>query len=258
MFRRFASELQINDALRGSDSQLYPRPPPKPSKPLPRPPHSSEVLYCELNAAVPTDCNVTKQPLCQKNSFVEQLTAKENGMRSCRNSETSYLILGDNDSLSSVDPLTTQTETGKESSMFVTPVLEMVSSFRPNAFESKLLPPENKPLETAMLKRVKELLMNNDAKTVALHILRMDCKVNEICTPFNMANDPPTQLQMKQPWFRSAALVFCLVQSSEPKMCPSLLKVQDVDRIYCDNFCFCVRISSRVKSCDCIMLVQHG
>lgn len=179
MFRRFASELQISDALRGSDSQLYPRPPPKPSKaPFLRPPHSSEVLYCELNAAVPTDCTTTKKPLCQKNSFVEHLTAKENGMRLSRNSETSYLILGDNDCLSSVDPLTAQAETGKESSTFVAPVLEMVSSFRPNAFESKLLPPENKPLEMAMLKRVKELLTNNDAKTVALHILRMDCKVN--------------------------------------------------------------------------------
>ncbi|XP_060088222.1 breast cancer anti-estrogen resistance protein 3 isoform X1 [Heteronotia binoei] len=181
MFRRFASELQISDALRSSDSQLYPRPPPKPSKaPFLRPLHSSEVLYCELNAAVPTDCSVTKQPLCQKNSFVEHLTAKENGMCSSRNSETSYLILGDNDSLSSVDPLTTQTEMGKESSVFVTPILETVSSFRPNAFQSKLLPSENKPLEVAMLKRVKELLTNNDAKTVALHILKMDCKVARI------------------------------------------------------------------------------
>ncbi|XP_077189037.1 breast cancer anti-estrogen resistance protein 3 isoform X2 [Paroedura picta] len=182
MFRRFASELQISDALRVSDSQLYPRPPPKPSKAAPflRPQPPSEALYCELNAAVPTDCNATKQPLCQKNSFVEHLTAKENGMRSSRNSETGCLILGDNDSLSSVDLLTTQTETGKEGSTFVTPVLEVVSNFRPNAFESKLLPAENKPLEMAMLKRVKELLTNNGAKTVALHILRMDCKVARI------------------------------------------------------------------------------
>uniref|UniRef100_A0ACB8F3F7 Breast cancer anti-estrogen resistance protein 3 n=1 Tax=Sphaerodactylus townsendi TaxID=933632 RepID=A0ACB8F3F7_9SAUR len=191
MFRRFASELQINDAVRSSDSQLYPRPPPKPSKaPLLRLLHSSEVLYCELNAAVPTDGSVAKQPLCQKNSFVEHLTAKENGIHSSRNSETSYLILGDNDSLSSVDLLTTQTETGKESNTFVAPVLEMVSSFRPNAFESKLLPPENKPLEMAMLKKVKELLTNNEAKTIALHILRMDCKVNSIGVPFNKGNDP--------------------------------------------------------------------
>ncbi|XP_053104559.1 breast cancer anti-estrogen resistance protein 3 isoform X2 [Hemicordylus capensis] len=182
VFRRFASELQISDALRGSDSQLFPRPPPKPSKvPFRRPPHSSEVLYCELNATIPTDCWVTKQPSCEKNSFVEHLTAKENGMHSSRNSETSYLILDNHEALlNSVDPLTAPPDRSRESSIFVTPVLEMVSSFRPNDFESKLLPLENKPLETAMLKRVKELLTNNDAKSIALHILRMDCQVARI------------------------------------------------------------------------------
>ncbi|XP_053247639.1 breast cancer anti-estrogen resistance protein 3 isoform X1 [Podarcis raffonei] len=182
MFRRAASELQLIDALRGSDSQLYPRPPPKPSKvPFLRPPHGSEALYCELNAAFPTDCGVTKQPLCQKDSFVEHLATRENGTHSSRHSKRSYLILGDNDSLlSTADPLVAQTEMGKESSVFVAPVLEMFSSFRPNDFESKLLPSENKPLETAMLKRVKELFTNNSAKRIALHMLKMDCKVARI------------------------------------------------------------------------------
>ncbi|XP_061489744.1 breast cancer anti-estrogen resistance protein 3 isoform X2 [Rhineura floridana] len=182
VFRRVASELQINDALRGSDSQLYPRPPPKPSKvPYLRPLYGSEALYCELNAALPTDCGVTKQALCQKNSFVEHLATKEYGTHSSRHSETSYLILDDSDSLlSSAEPLLAQTEMSKGSSVFVTPVLEMVSSFRPNDFESKLLPLENKPLETAMLKRVKELFTNNNAKIIAMHILKMDCKVARI------------------------------------------------------------------------------
>nr|XP_020644310.1 breast cancer anti-estrogen resistance protein 3 isoform X2 [Pogona vitticeps]XP_020644311.1 breast cancer anti-estrogen resistance protein 3 isoform X2 [Pogona vitticeps] len=178
VFRRFASELQINDVLGGSDSQLYPRPPPKPSKvPFQRPPHGSETLYCELSTALPTDCRMTKQPLCQKNSFVEHLTAMENGTH-CE--MTDMIVDSSNSLLNSVDPLPPQSEIGKDSGAFVKPVLEMVSSFRPNDFESKLLPLENKPLETAMLKRVKELLTHNTAKIVAQHILRMDCKVARI------------------------------------------------------------------------------
>lgn len=60
---------------------------------------------------------------------------------------------------------------------FVMPLLETTSSFRPNDFESKLLPPENKPLETAMLKRAKELFTSNDPKVIAQHMLSVDCKV---------------------------------------------------------------------------------
>ncbi|KAJ6658425.1 hypothetical protein lerEdw1_020129 [Lerista edwardsae] len=180
--RRFTSELQISDALRGSDSQLYPRPPPKPSKvPFLRSPHNSDVLYCELSTSLPTDCWEAPQHLCQEDSFVEHLATKENGMCSSRNSETSYLILDGSDSLpSSVEPPALQTKRSRDSSIFVAPVLEMVSSFRPNNFESKLLPLENKPLETAMLKRVKELFTNNNAKIIALHMLKMDCKVARI------------------------------------------------------------------------------
>lgn len=44
-------------------------------------------------------------------------------------------------------------------------------------FESPLLPPENKPLEMAVLKRVKELLAEVDARTAAKHITMVDCRV---------------------------------------------------------------------------------
>ncbi|XP_034293196.1 breast cancer anti-estrogen resistance protein 3 isoform X1 [Pantherophis guttatus] len=175
VFRRFASELQISDALRGSDSQLHLRPPPKPSKlPFLRPLQGLEVLYCELNAALPTEGRPTKQSLCPTDSFVEHLTTQDNGTHSS-------LILDDGDSLlSSADPHTAQLEISKECPTFVTPAIEKVSSFRPNHFESKLLPLENKPLETTMLKKVKELFVNNDAKVIAQHILKMDCKVARI------------------------------------------------------------------------------
>ncbi|NWS04770.1 BCAR3 protein, partial [Motacilla alba] len=181
--QKVTSESQLGEALRGSDSQLCPKPPPKPSKaPLMKPPdsplasHSSEGHYCELNPdRHPT---AAKQPLCQKNSYVEHLTRKERA--AFRNSETSYLILDDDPAMNPADPLEASVQMAEEDSIFSAPVYETVSSFKPNDFESKLLPPENKPLETSMLRRVKELFTNNNPKTIAQHILRMDCKVARI------------------------------------------------------------------------------
>ncbi|NWY96290.1 BCAR3 protein, partial [Loxia curvirostra] len=181
--QKVISESQLGEALRGSDSQLCPKPPPKPNKaPLMKPPdsplasHSSEGHYCELNPArYPT---AAKQPLCQKNSYVEHLTQKERA--TVRNSETSYLILDDDPAMNPADPVEAPAQMAEEDSIFSAPVYETVSSFKPNDFESKLLPPENKPLETSMLRRVKELFTNNNPKIIAQHILRMDCKVARI------------------------------------------------------------------------------
>lgn len=137
--------------------------------------HSSEGHYCELNPARhPT---AAKQPLCQKNSYVEHLAQKERA--TFRNSETSYLILDDDSAMNPADPLEAPTQMAEEDSIFSAPVYETESSFKPNDFESKLLPPENKPLETSMLRRVKELFTNNNPKIIAQHILRMDCKVKK-------------------------------------------------------------------------------
>ncbi|XP_063021762.1 breast cancer anti-estrogen resistance protein 3 isoform X1 [Melospiza melodia melodia] len=181
--QKVISESQLGEALRGSDSQLCPKPPPKPSKaPLMKLPdsplasHSSEGHYCELNPARhPT---AAKQPLCQKNSYVEHLAQKERA--TFRNSETSYLILDDDPAMNPADPLEAPAQMAEEDSIFSAPVFETESSFKPNDFESKLLPPENKPLETSMLRRVKELFTNNNPKIIAQHILRMDCKVARI------------------------------------------------------------------------------
>ncbi|XP_071606834.1 breast cancer anti-estrogen resistance protein 3 isoform X1 [Heliangelus exortis] len=183
--QKVTSESQAGEALRGSDSQLCPKPPPKPSKALlMKPPdsslasYSSEGHYCELSPA--RGPAVTKQCLCQKNSYVEHLTRRERGPHSFRNSETNYLILEDDSTVNSAERLEDSTEMAEEDSIFCAPVFETVSSFKPNDFESKLLPPENKPLETSMLKRIKELFTSNNPKIIAQHILRMDCKVARI------------------------------------------------------------------------------
>ncbi|NXO51321.1 BCAR3 protein, partial [Aramus guarauna] len=177
--QKVTSESQVGEALRGSDSQLCLKPPPKPSKASqmkspdsPLASHSSEGHYCELNPA--RDPAATKKHL---NSYVEHLTRKERGTHSFRNSETNYLILEDDTTMNSAEASAEMTE---EDSIFYAPLFETVSSFKPNDFESKLLPPENKPLETSLLRRVKELFTSNNPKIIAQHILRMDCKVARI------------------------------------------------------------------------------
>ena len=140
---------------------------------------NSEANYCELNPALAAGCDrAARPPFCAQDSYVDLLTAEQNGGPAARNSDTSYLILDDDDGAKPWEPLPTQRDKGQEDEgTFVTPLLETASSFKPNDLESKLLPPENKPLETAMLKRAKELFTNNDPKIIAQHMLNMDCKV---------------------------------------------------------------------------------
>ncbi|XP_070124810.1 breast cancer anti-estrogen resistance protein 3 isoform X4 [Equus przewalskii] len=122
-----------------------------------------------------------RPPFCAQDSYVELLTAKQNGAPGPRNSGTNYLILDDDDGARPWEPPAAQIDKGQEDEReFVMPLLETASSFRPNDFESKLLPPENKPLETAMLKRAKELFTNHEPKVIAQHMLSMDCKVARI------------------------------------------------------------------------------
>ncbi|MBN3318861.1 SH2D3 protein, partial [Atractosteus spatula] len=69
-------------------------------------------------------------------------------------------------------------ELGEDS--FTPPLVEMTSAFKPNGYQSLLVPAENKPLEMSVLKRVKELLAEVDAKTAAKHITKADCMVARI------------------------------------------------------------------------------
>lgn len=177
LVRRFSSDARAGEALRGSDSQLCPKPPPKPCKvpflkvpPSPSPWLNSEANYCELNPAFAVGCDRgAKLP-----SHEMLLTAKQNGASGPRNSGINYSILDGDDQGRHWD------EGQEDETKFVPPVMETVSSFRPNDFESKLLPSENKPLETAMLKHAKELFSNHDARVIAQHMLSVDCKVARI------------------------------------------------------------------------------
>nr|XP_033773010.1 breast cancer anti-estrogen resistance protein 3 isoform X2 [Geotrypetes seraphini] len=189
--RRFTYEGCTGEALRGSDSQLCPKPPPKPSKvSLMKTPQSStswpssETNYCELNPSPPTDWAGTRRQLFSHNhSSVECLQAsEETGQATCPNYEISYLNLDSEDNIcqSSRDAPREQDDKREKENEFFRPVFETISSFKPNDFESPLLLPENKPLETLMLRRAKELFTNNHPRIIAKHILKMDCKVARI------------------------------------------------------------------------------
>uniref|UniRef100_A0A8C3WNP2 BCAR3 adaptor protein, NSP family member n=1 Tax=Catagonus wagneri TaxID=51154 RepID=A0A8C3WNP2_9CETA len=181
--RRVSSGTRAGEALRGSDSQLCPKPPPKPCKAPPSPaawPHA-EAGYCELNLALAAGRDGATRPLCAQDSYVELLAAKQNGAPGPRNSDTSYLILDGEDQAQPWEPPLARGDQGREDEgAFVPPLLETASSFRPNDFESKLLPPENKPLETALLKRAKELFASHEPRVIAQHMLSVDCKVARI------------------------------------------------------------------------------
>lgn len=62
---------------------------------------------------------------------------------------------------------------------FLRPVIETESMFRPVDFGSRLLPPENKPLEMVVLKRAKELLLSHNHHSIARHLLVADCQVQK-------------------------------------------------------------------------------
>ncbi|XP_036384957.1 SH2 domain-containing protein 3C isoform X3 [Megalops cyprinoides] len=106
--------------------------------------------YCELGPSpVPIP-----SPTTPAKSYVERLRVEEGG-----------------------GALMSRDEGGE---IFVAPLVETTSAFKPTRYQSPLMPAENKPLEVNILKRVKELLAEVDAKTAAKHITKADCTVARI------------------------------------------------------------------------------
>uniref|UniRef100_A0A8C2ZZJ5 BCAR3 adaptor protein, NSP family member n=1 Tax=Cyclopterus lumpus TaxID=8103 RepID=A0A8C2ZZJ5_CYCLU len=154
---RRSAELLAGQPIRGSDSQLCPKPPPKPSK----------VRLARL----------TRSPCLQP------LVPPSSSSSLTDSSSTSPRL--------NVPPLDfTCVETPEEQeeeeededkrSSFQRPIEETESTFQPAEFGSRLLPPENKPLEMVVLKRAKELLLGHDHHSIARHLLMADCQVARI------------------------------------------------------------------------------
>lgn len=66
---------------------------------------------------------------------------------------------------------------GEWGKTFTVPVVEATSSFNLATFQSQLIPKENRPLEVGLLRKVKELLSEADARTLARHVTKVDCLV---------------------------------------------------------------------------------
>lgn len=172
---------------RSSEPQLCPS---SSNKPLPDPGHSTHSTpchgyaraspspsvnsysdpdtghYCQLHPTSPVSrerpAHDTKQ--LPAKSYVERLKVEEGQRGTVENgsgeAEAGQRLKGERDFAG-----------------FVPPTVETCSSFNPAAFQSLLIPLENKPLEMAVLKKVKELLADVDAKTLAKHITKVDCLV---------------------------------------------------------------------------------
>ncbi|MEJ1271688.1 SH2 domain containing 3C [Cricetulus griseus] len=63
---------------------------------------------------------------------------------------------------------------------FAVPVVEATSSFNLATFQSQLIPKENRPLEVGLLRKVKELLSEVDARTLARHVTKVDCLISRL------------------------------------------------------------------------------
>ncbi|KAH1176546.1 breast cancer anti-estrogen resistance protein 3 homolog isoform X1 [Mauremys mutica] len=156
-------------ALSGSEGQLHSKAPPKPL----RAPSmlvgdaSQEQLstYCELVPKAPTGLQ----------SHVARLHTEEKWRGRARATDTAFGFLEDE-----VAPLPRPCRYEEEMEGFVRPLLETASSFQPHSFHSFLLPPDNKPLEPGALKRLKDLFDRRDCRTMALHILYIDCLAGRI------------------------------------------------------------------------------
>uniref|UniRef100_A0A671VQS1 BCAR3 adaptor protein, NSP family member n=1 Tax=Sparus aurata TaxID=8175 RepID=A0A671VQS1_SPAAU len=162
---RRSAELLAGQAIRGSDSQLCPKPPPKPSKvPLARLPRSPclQPLVLPSSSSSLTDSSSTSPRLTglDRSSYHHAIAALENTSEEEEEEEDKWRE--------------------KEKSSFQRPVVETESAFRPAEFGSRLLPPENKPLEMVVLKRSKELLLSHNHHSIARHLLMADCQVARI------------------------------------------------------------------------------
>ncbi|XP_010870345.2 breast cancer anti-estrogen resistance protein 3 isoform X2 [Esox lucius] len=227
--RRMAFEVQAGEAIRGSESQLCPKPPPKPSKvPSMRTPHSPhpqpisplatpvtgptvpplkpkkqhpthaaqpqqtpspEVNYGELSPCGPADRDRLQSPGSDRqpnSSYVERLRSEESQRSSFKLDRSSYhhameaLENGEEEAEEREGTAKTEEAEEEKDRSFRRPLFETTSVFRPGEFESRLLPAENKPLEMSVLKRTKELLVHEDHRVIAKHILMADCQVARV------------------------------------------------------------------------------
>uniref|UniRef100_A0A672YDE2 Breast cancer anti-estrogen resistance protein 3-like n=1 Tax=Sphaeramia orbicularis TaxID=375764 RepID=A0A672YDE2_9TELE len=180
---RRSAEYLTGQAIRGSDSQLCPKPPPKPSKvPLARLPRSPCLQPLVPPSSTSSSSNHTDSCSTSSSGFNAPPLDSEETQSSTRRTGTLENTSEEEEDDIGRDGEEEDEDERKEKggSSFQRPVIETESAFRPAEFGSRLLPTENKPLEMVVLKRAKELLLSHDHQSIAKHLLMADCLVGRI------------------------------------------------------------------------------
>uniref|UniRef100_A0A3Q0T8V9 SH2 domain containing 3A n=1 Tax=Amphilophus citrinellus TaxID=61819 RepID=A0A3Q0T8V9_AMPCI len=170
--------------LRGSDGQLHPRAPPKPLRvstvfpnAVPPPPTDRDEdpssFYDELVNPRKQKGHVDRLRAEEKWQSRAHLTETSFGFLEAEKREASSQLLFDKQFLKKGEEIV-------EDWHFERPHMESGSCFQLDRFESLLLPENNRPLENSVLLVLKELFNRSDSKTIALHILSVDCQVARI------------------------------------------------------------------------------
>ncbi|KAJ8336797.1 hypothetical protein SKAU_G00380170 [Synaphobranchus kaupii] len=165
--------------LRGSDGQLHSRAPPKPlrvSAMFPGPPPLTHHRPPGVDPASFYDELVPRVPGSHARGHVDRLRAEEKWQSRARLTENSFSFL----EMGGAPLLLGPGEGEEEEPHFVRPQVETSSSFHLDQFSSLLLPDNNRPLEPTVLLALKELFTRSDPKTIALHMLSVDCQVARI------------------------------------------------------------------------------
>uniref|UniRef100_A0A8C4YUW6 SH2 domain containing 3A n=1 Tax=Gopherus evgoodei TaxID=1825980 RepID=A0A8C4YUW6_9SAUR len=156
-------------ALSGSEGQLHSKAPPKPLR------APSMLVGDASQEQLSTYCELVPKAPAGLRSHVARLHTEEKWRGRARATDTAFGFLEDE-----VVPLPRPRHYEEEMEGFVRPLLETASSFQPHSFHSLLLPHDNKPLEPGALKRLKDLFDRHDCRTMALHILYIDCLAGRI------------------------------------------------------------------------------
>uniref|UniRef100_A0A3P8UJF9 BCAR3 adaptor protein, NSP family member n=1 Tax=Cynoglossus semilaevis TaxID=244447 RepID=A0A3P8UJF9_CYNSE len=189
-FPRRLAETLAGQAIRGSDSQLCPKPPPKPSKVplcrLPRsccPPPVAPSLKASIHTESSSVSSIFAAPSLDPLRCEDTPSGRRNGgldRSSYHHAIAALENTSEEEEEEDNDAGRRPQEEEENRSSFQRPVVETESTFRPAEFKTRLLPPENKPLEMAVLKKSKELVLSHNHHSIAKHMLLADCQIARI------------------------------------------------------------------------------
>ncbi|XP_074165998.1 SH2 domain-containing protein 3A [Sminthopsis crassicaudata] len=160
----------------GSDGQLHPKVPPKP-------PQAPSIMLPE-HSGPPTSSEPVPQEVLHlqgRGGHGEEAGSREeagHGPRDRPEPEASHAHLSHKQDAQKI-PWWEEWEE-EEAEDFVRPQGGIPAALQPWAFSSRLLSPENRPLEASALKTLRALFLQHDVSTIARHLLLTDCQAAQV------------------------------------------------------------------------------